>query len=319
MKKIAILLVVTCVLLSGCGVRISMADEDVDMESSVGLFNQYSSYFDRYSSERDETTCKVKGILHQAADDQNGIITYVAAQDGSGRMTVTGSMNCTKGSLRLVYMAPDGTETLISDGSERKIDAQIDVSEGEGTIGFTSDGKSSVCEFNIKMEAESSVTFANIMEEGESTEGIEPLDKPEKPEKFWEKEWEGMQTDLESTMAGLENVEDSLEDAEDFDLDEIEDSWPESIRYSGDGVYANPMSVSFEVDEPIALSISCVTTGGKLRLKIVDNNNLGETVYFDENNPKGTYTVDIDKKGTYQVLIYAKYHKGSVEITPVKE
>lgn len=44
MKKITILLIVTCMLLSGCGVRISMADENVDIESSVGLFNQHSSF-----------------------------------------------------------------------------------------------------------------------------------------------------------------------------------------------------------------------------------------------------------------------------------
>ena len=102
-------------------------------------------------------------------------------------------------------------------------------------------------------------------------------------------------------------------------MDEIEDNWPESIRYSGDGVYADPMSVSFEVEKPMTLSVSCITTGGKLRLKIVDNDNFEETVYFDENDPVGTYTVTIDKEGTYKVLIYAKYHKGSVEITPMAE
>lgn len=262
----------------------------------------------------------MKGTLHQAADDRNAIITYVTAQDGIGSMTVTGSMNCTKGSVRLVYMAPDGTETLISDGSVRKIDAQIDVAEGEGTIGFASDGKSSVCEFNIKAEAEGSVTFANIMEEEESSEGIEYLDKPEKPEKLWEEELEGMQIGLEGTRDDFESLEERLEDVEYSGFDEIiEDNWPESIHYNGDGVYADPMSVNFEVDEPMALSVSCLTTGGKLRLKIVDNSNFGEIVYFDKTNPKGTYTVNIDKKGTYKVLIYAKYHKGSVEITPVKE
>ena len=240
MKKITVLLIITCMLLSGCGVRMSMADKDVNIVSSAGLFNQHSSYFDRYSAEKDETTCKVKGILHQAANDRNGIITYVTAQDGIGALTVTGNMNCTKGSLQLVYMSQDGTETLIYDGTERKIDAQIDVTEGEGSICFIGNGESSVCEFDIKMEAGSGVTFDSIMEEVESIE--------------------------------------------DFGLDEIEDNWPESIRYSSDGVYADPMSVN-----------------------------------FDENDPKGTYTVDIDKKGTYQVLIYAKYHKGSVEITPMAE
>lgn len=289
MKRVTALLVITCMLFSGCGVRISTADEEVNIESSVGLFNQHTSYFDRYSSEKDETTCKVKGILHQAADDRNGVITYVTAQDGIGSMAITGSMNCTKGGLRLVYMSQDGTETLISDGTKRKIDTQIDVAEGEGSICFASNGESSVCEFNIKMEAGNGVTFANIMEEGEST------------------------------REDLQDAEESLKDIEDINLDEIENNWPESIRYSGNGVYADPMSVSFEVEEPMTLSVSCITTGGKLRLKIVDNDNFAETVYFDENDPVGTYTVTIDKKGTYKVLIYAKYHKGSVEIKPMAE
>lgn len=321
MKKSAILLAITCTLLAGCGVRMSMEDQDVHIESSVGLFNQHTSYFDRYSSEKDETTCKVKGILHQAADDRNGVITYVTAQDGIGSMAITGSMNCTKGGLRLVYMSQDGTETLISDGTERKIDTQIDVAEGEGSICFASNGESSVCEFNIKMEAGNGVTFANIMEKGESTEDIEIPDipaKPEKPDKIQEEPM-SMQLDLESTREDLQEAEESLEDIEDINLDEIENNWPESIRYSGNGAYADPMSVSFEVEEPMTLSVSCITTGGKLRLKIVDNDNFAETVYFDENDPVGTYTVTIDKEGTYKVLIYAKYHKGSVEIKPMAE
>lgn len=289
MKKSAVLLVIACMILTGCGIRMSMEDQDVHIESSVGLFNQHTSYFDRYSSEKDETTCQVKGILHQSADDRNGIITYVTAQDGIGSMAITGSMNCTKGVLRLVYMSQDGTETLISDGTKGKIDTQIDVAEGEGSICFVSNGENSVCEFNIKMKAGDGVTFANIMEEGEST------------------------------REDLQDAEESLEDIEDINLDEIEDNWPESIRYSGDGVYADPMSVSFEVEKPMTLSVSCITTGGKLRLKIVDNDNFGETVYFDENDPVGTYTVTIDKEGTYKVLIYAKYHKGSVEIAPMAE
>lgn len=332
-KKITALAVIACTLLSGCGVGISMSDKDVNIESSVGIFNQHTSYYDNYSAEQDETTCKVKGRLHQSADDQNDIITYVTAQDGTGSMTVTGSMNCTKGSLRLVYMAPDGTETLISDGTGRKIEAQVDVAEGEGNIGFVSDGQSSVCEFNIKAEAGDGVTFANIMKEEEIIEDEQTIPqlksqeeivrdekfeeksdwskKPEKPSKFSEVESESM---LES----VEEMEGIDEDLEDFHLDEIENNWPESIRYSSDGVYANPMIVSFEIDEPMTLSVACVTTGGKLRLKIVDDVSFGNTVYFDETDPNGTYTVDIDKKGTYQMLLYAKYHAGSVEIAPVK-
>lgn len=183
------------------------------------------------------------------------------------------------------------------------MEAQVDVAEGEGSVGFVGDGKSSVCEFSIKVEAGDGVTFSNIMKEWEITEdektipplksqeeiereekfeeelhGIETfefvqeeleegesferkdksdlLKKPEKPSKFLEAESESMQNSLECID----------EDLEDFHIDEIEENWPENIRYSGDGVYADPMIVSFEIDGPVTLSVACVTTGGKLRL-----------------------------------------------------
>lgn len=106
-----------------------------------------------------------------------------------------------------------------------------------------------------------------------------------------------MEAELESMQDSSRSID---EDLEDFRIDEIEDSWPENIRYSGDGVYADPLIVSFEIDEPVTLSVACVTTSGKLRLKIVDDDNFGNTVYFDETDPNGTYTVDIDKNGTYR-------------------
>ena len=321
MKKILILSLITCMLLSGCRVGISMSDKNTDKESSVGIFNVHTSYFDRYSINKDEDSCEAKGRLHQAADDDNCIITYLTAEGGDGIVNITGNMDCSRGNLRLVYTAPDGTETLIADGSTKAIDVRVDVTEGEGSIGFAGDGESAVCDFRIKMAADGGVTFAGIME-NDSVEDIEDVEipeireEPEKPEKPERSEGTEKSKGMDENMENIEtDMDDIGEDIEAGGLDQIEDNWPESIRYDGDGVYADPMSVQFQVDAPMTLSLSCVTRRGELRLKIVNNDTLKET-YFDEMNPNGQYTVDIDKKGTYTMLFYAKWHVGSVEMSP---
>lgn len=184
MKKMTAAAFAMCMLLAGCGVGYSASGENMNAEASIGIFHYNTSYFDRYAVKKNENSCKVQGTLHQAADDQDGsIITYVTGLDETGSMAVTGSMDCTRGNIQLVYTAPDGTQTVIADGADKKIDAMVDVAEGEGSVGFAGDGKSAVCEFHIKMTAADGVTFADIMEEdgGENAKEIE--DKPLKPVK----------------------------------------------------------------------------------------------------------------------------------------
>ena len=287
MKKRIVLSIMACMFLSGCGVRICMADENTDMESSVGLFHVQTSYYERYSMDGKEDSCKVKGTLHQAADDDNAVLAYITAADGGCTVNVTGSMKCTRGNLRLVYTAPDGTETLIAECRDNKIDMQVDAAEGEGSIGFAGDGEYAVCDFGIKMKAGDGVTFASIMErerieDGESIEGAERIEPA---------------ADQTKTGEANESLEANLED---IGLDEIENNWPESIRYYSNGSSANPMSTGFEVDAPMMLSVSCVTRDGKLRLKIVRHGvlgEIGETVYLDETKPDGEYVVELHKKG----------------------
>lgn len=118
-------------------------------------------------------------------------------------------------------------------------------------------------------------------------------------------------------MEMKEELESLGEDLDELGIDEIENNWPEYVRYSADGVYADPMITTIEIKQPVKLSLSCVTEEGNLRLKIIDNDS--KEVYFDKENPDGDYTVEIDDGGTYQILFYAKYHVGSVIITPAEE
>lgn len=303
MKKTAVFTVAACILLSGCGVGIAIPGSDSAVELSTDIFHEQSTFFERYTSEKDEKICRVRGTIHQAADDQNGGLAYVMAEGGSGSLTVTGSMVCRDGSIRLIYVAPDGTETLIAEGTDRKLDVQIDAPEGEGEISFASDGRSAVCTFDIKLEAGENVSFSGSMEEGESTETLEQMENTEIPEEL-------------EAPEDLENIE----IPEDIGMEEIiEDNWPESIRYHADSVYANPMSVTFQIDEPMTLSLVCKTRDGRLRLKLAGSEGSDSRVLFDEKNPDGAYTVKIDRPGEYKALFYAEYHVGSVEIVPVKE
>lgn len=167
MKKITILLIVTCILLAGCS--ISVSGEDINIETSMGFFNTHTSYFEKYIYENNENTCKVSGRLHQIAEDQSSI-AYVAAAGQNAGMTVTGSLDCRRGEIRLVYLAPDGAETLIADGTNKKVDAQVDVAEGEGTVSLISGDRSADCEFHIKLEAGDGVTFTGDMEDEESAD-----------------------------------------------------------------------------------------------------------------------------------------------------
>ena len=160
MKKTAVFTAAACILLSGCGVGIAIPGSDSAVELSTDIFHEQSTFFERYTSEKDEKICRVRGTIHQAADDQNGGLAYVMAEAGSGSLTVTGSMVCRDGSIRLIYIAPDGTETLIAEGTDRKLDVQIDAPEGEGEISFASDGRSAVCTFDIKLEAGENVSFS---------------------------------------------------------------------------------------------------------------------------------------------------------------
>lgn len=332
MKKAAILTVVTavvCILISGCGAGIAIPGDGSAMELSRGVLYEHSTYFNRYSSEKGENTCRVQGTIHQAADDQHGGLTCVTAVGGNGSLAVTGSMECEKGSIRLIYIAPDGTETLIAEGTDRKMDVQVDVAEGEGGITFASDGKSSVCTFDIKVEAGENVNLSGSMEEGESIENLENVERPEKGENIEKSEVieapEMMEVNpdfaegndkLEESEAPLEE---EVEDLESIGIEEIEDNWPRSIRYRADGIYADPMSVVFQIDNPMMASLTCKTRDGKLRLKLIGPGDSEAKVCFDETDPDGTYTVSLDRPGEYQLLFYAKYHVGSVEIVPIEE
>ena len=97
----------------------------------------------------------------------------------------------------------------------------------------------------------------------------------------------------------------------------VMDCWPESISLEDGGMTAKPLCIDFEVEEAMHVSVSCMTTGGELQVKILSEDR--QHIYFDEKNPQGDYEVSIDEAGICYLEIYAEDHRGSIRMTPVKE
>lgn len=80
---------------------------------------------------------------------------------------------------------------------------------------------------------------------------------------------------------------------------------------------SSPLSVAFQVEKPMKIALSCMTTGGSLRVKIVNDG--GQKVYFNKKDPEGDYEISVDEAGTCYMEIYAENHKGSIRIAPAQQ
>ncbi len=123
--------------------------------------------------------------------------------------------------------------------------------------------------------------------------------------------------------AGLEGIIDDaeplqeIEDVENIAFPNVNDNWPESFSLNNKGLYADGMTSTIEIEEPMELVISCVTESGRLDISIVDDS---QNPYFDQSDiVTGEYTADISEAGTYTIILKADNHVGSLTIKPAKE
>ena len=296
------LLVLAGQCLYGCAVVLPVGVGSGD-GWSIG---ENTSYFSNYAAKADDRTCKVKGHVNLHITEA-GVMRLTAGKNSE--ITVKGKMEDAEGDIRLVYMSSDGTETVISDGGNRKIDEKVAVTEGEGEIYFAGEGG---CDFSLEMKAGESVIFGS-REEGETTS-----DCPEITEDLTG----DMIPDEELDFSGDMILDEELGSSGDMILDEelgfpgVTDNWPESIVLEDSGMTAQPLYVAFKVEEAMKISVSCTTMGGSLRLKIVNED--AQRVYFDEEDPRGSYEVTIDEPGSCCLIVYAREHEGTVSMVPVE-
>lgn len=148
MKKFILFVVMLSVLMVGCSIRSQET-------RSNQIWNVETSYFDNYACSQSPTAYHAEGTIHQATD-HNGIVAWIQAEEDC-TIEINGTMQEKRGNLQLVYIAPDGTETLITENTNNAIDTTITVLAGEGTIQFK--GENAVYDFQLQFSLNDSVRY----------------------------------------------------------------------------------------------------------------------------------------------------------------
>ena len=274
-------------------------------DSSLDGLSERSSCFTYYASACDDGDFQVKGrvYLHET---NAGIVCITAEEDTE--VDVQGSIKNAEGDVQLVFEAQDKTRTVIADGENRAVEEKVAVAEGKSEIYFTGEGS---CEFKLEMTAGDGVNFDDGMEKPEQDSGAE--DAQDWKSVVGTEEAEGQKQDIGMGLPDL----DDMENGERAVFPGLTDNWPECIVLEDKGMSSSPLSVAFQVEKPMKIAISCMTTGGSLRVKIVNDG--GQKVYFNEKDPEGDYEISVDEAGTCYMEIYAENHKGSIRIAPVQQ
>lgn len=274
-------------------------------DSSLDGLSERSSCFTYYASACDDGDFQVKGrvYLHET---NAGIVCITAEEDTE--VDVQGSIKNAEGDVQLVFEAQDKTRTVIADGENRAVEEKVAVAEGKSEIYFTGEGS---CEFKLEMTAGDGVNFDDGMEKPEQDSGAE--DAQDWKSVVGTEEAEGQKQDIGMGLPDL----DDMENGERAVFPGLTDNWPEYIVLEDKGMSSSPLSVAFQVEKPMKIAMSCMTTGGSLRVKIVNDG--GQKVYFNEKDPEEDYEISVDEAGTCYMEIYAANHKGSIRIAPVQQ
>lgn len=319
------LLFLPVLCLEGCAEAIPAGLGD----SSLDGLSERSSCFTYYASACDDGDFQVKGrvYLHET---NAGIVCITAEEDTE--VDVQGSIKNAEGDVQLVFEAQDKTRTVIVDGENREVEEKVAVAEGKSEIYFTGEGS---CEFKLEMTAGDKVSFDDGMEKPEpdsGAEGVEDRERDAGTEDAKDRKANVGAEDAQDwkSVVGTEDAEDQKQDIGMGlpDLDDMEngeraafpgltDNWPECIVLEDKGMSSSPLSVAFQVEKPMKIALSCMTTGGSLRVKIVNDG--GQKVYFNKKDPEGDYEISVDEAGTCYMEIYAENHKGSIRIAPAQQ
>lgn len=272
--------VCSLLMLSGC----AAAPMGEHSELSFQFFGSHSSYYSDFTAETEDGGYMIQGTANLGSDTGNGIVRMSAEEEQTA--TVEGALNGKKGSLRLVYTAADGTETVIAeceDASYEAFDTSLKVTEEESVLKLSGNGDYEVCDFEIFIVGDG-IRY-NL---GKGGNGLTEL--PELPE-----------------LSELPELPDMPDDP-------IVNNWPESIECVADGLNAEPYRFELVIDAPVTLSLSCVTAEGRLRIQIKDSD---EKILFDEKNiDMEDFEIPIDTPDTCTVSVWAEQYYGKFEIKP---
>ncbi len=157
MKSRLAIFLAAALLTAGCST--SSEDGSVKENTRTKILNVSSSYFDQFSSEEVENAYVVKGIVHKE-NDENAVIAHIRAEEDV-EISIRGTMEKDSGAdTELVYIAPDGTETKLTDSSLETFETTLEITAGDGVVRFK--GKPAVYEFEVQFEVMDGVNYSDL-------------------------------------------------------------------------------------------------------------------------------------------------------------
>lgn len=281
-------------------------------ESAAKVFGSHSACYNDFTAQEDKDGYLVSGTLHLGTDADSSVVRMKAEEETTA--TVKGLVDCKEGNLRLIYTAPDGTETVIAEceeASRETFNASLTVTKEESALELAGSGKYEVCAFEMLIAGDNLTFYLGRCAEDEMPEMTEDFDTMEIPEEPGKPEASDTMEIPDTTEIpkepGLQEIADRMEN------DPIIDNWPESIRCAAEGLNGEPLLFEMEIEEPRTLAISCITEKGKLRIQIQDSD--GNIVFNEEKIKREDFEALIDTPGLYTVYVWAEQFYGMFEIS----
>ncbi len=300
-KKIFVPLCACAMLFSlmGCTAAASAeASGSCREETSVRVFKYNSGYYDNYTVQKSDEAFEASGTVYMK-DSRATVLQEVSVKEDAD-ISVQGNISGIKGDIRLVYEAPDGTQTVIADGENYVFDTTVALHKGEGSILFAGSGKRESCDFDLRITCGEDISFMSMRRTEDQTESAA---EPES---------------MEASLGEPEEIPEVMEEIPELEdiYFPIVDEWPESITCVSDGMTAQPLSFPVTLEEAMEITVTCITEDGRIGMQVMD---VDGKIYFDGAKMQtGDYSFTIDKAGEYKVSLYAEVWHGKLTIKPAK-
>lgn len=118
------------------------------------------SYYSNFESKQAGQNYVLSGAYYQNKSVK-GLVNAEVLRETD--LSVTGTLKCTKGNIRLIFQAPDGTETVLAecengeDSEETAVALTVTAPAGKSVFYFS--GTNSVCDFNLEFSMPDHVSY----------------------------------------------------------------------------------------------------------------------------------------------------------------
>lgn len=118
------------------------------------------SYYYNFESKKADQNYVLSGTYYQNRSVK-GLVNAEVLRETD--LSVTGTLKCTKGSIKLIFQAPDGTETVLlkcengEDTEELSVNLTVTAPAGKSVFYFS--GTDSVCDFKLAFSLPEHVSY----------------------------------------------------------------------------------------------------------------------------------------------------------------